>query len=253
MSETRLLAENATHLPMPVWQRVDELATGPHARLVQQVNAGDAAALLAAQIVLRERPDRELLQSTLRFVDDSDELRKELAIRAAYASGHTQLIDHALALLASPDLKRRAGAVRGLGFAREPLALLPLLRLVTMGDATAPLAIWALGEIAVPHALVERVLFDAYRARFCFSEALIAIGKLGSLPALPRLVLAAHRDPVQALQAALALSLRHDLTMLPPPTRARLRSQFVLLSKKHLGSTEQVLLRALAIRLGQPI
>lgn len=240
--------------PLAVLQQAEALMASSD--LLSLVRQGDAAALLAARLAFRAdvSVDRAaLLQSVLRWVNDTDILRRELAIRAAFASRHHVLINAVLPELLSPVVQTRAGAIRAMAFAQEPLAITPLLSLIALGDVCAPLAMWAIGEIGVASPLAEKVLLDAHQARFCPEAALLALGKMGTRAIFSRVLLAAHRDGATALKAAFLLSKRHDLSQLSQQERARALSHARLHVKKSADRTTWMLAQCLAARLGEPM
>lgn len=240
--------------PLAVLEQAEALMTS--ANLLARVQEGDAVALLAARLAFRAQlsVDREaLLKAVLPWVIDQDIPRRELAIRAAFASRHHALIDSALPELSSPVVQTRAGAIRAMAFAQEPLAITPLLSLIALGDVCAPLAMWAIGEIGIESPLAEKVLLDAHQARFCPKEALLALGKMGTRSIFSRVLLAAHRDGVAALKSAFLLSKRHDLSQLSQQERARALNHARLHVKKSKDRTTWMLAQCLAVRLGEPM
>lgn len=240
--------------PLAVLEHAEALITD--SEFLARVTQGDAVALLAARLAFRAdvSVDREaLLQAVLRWVNATDTPRRELAIRAAFASRHHALIAAALPELLSPVVQTRAGAIRAMAFAREPLAITPLLSLIALGDVCAPLAMWAIGEIGMESPLAEKVLLDAHQARFCPEAALLALGKMGTRAIFSRVLLAAHRDGAAALKAAFLLSKRHDLSQLSHQERTRALNHARLHVKKSTDRTTWMLAQCLAVRLGEPM
>lgn len=184
-----------------------------------------APALLAAYRKSRSEDDRALVLDALAHIADAEPVTGEviealqkvmagtksprlasLAARALATAGEEGFVAQQRGFLASEALREVRLSARLLGYARDPASVEPLSALLNAKKGAAhDVVIWALGEIGDPHALpaLHRML-----EVFAQLEATCAaLGKIGSIASLPRLLpVLAGADAPQRAAAAEAIA-----------------------------------------------